>query len=423
MAKAKERARVRLTVENVKAAKPGSRERHLWDAVVSGFALRLRPPSASNPEGVKSYVFVYRWPAGRDGKKQRLTIGPADQWAVADARRQADAYASDVRQGRDPRAVIQARKAKATEARNTFDRIANQFLEQHASQNRSYGETKRIVDKYVRPRWRTKAMPAIRRLDVVELLDAVAKDHGPVQADRVLAAIRKLFHWYEARDDQFRSPVVKGMARTKPKERARQRVLTDDEIRAVWKAAEAMPGPYGRLVQFLFLTATRREESGRASWSEIEGDVFVIPAERMKGKVPHFMPLSKAARDVLASVPRFQHDGKPSPWIFTYDGRKAFNSHSEAKMALDEASRVTGWVLHDIRRTARTLMSRAGVQSEIAERVLGHAIGGVEEVYDRHSYLNEKRHALNALAGELQRILSGRSAKVVPMARKRRAAK
>lgn len=412
--------RMRLTVESVRAAKAGRSERHVWDSVVSGFALRLRPPSGSNPQGVKSFVFVYRWPAGRLGKKQRLTIGPADQWALADARNQADRYASDVRQGRDPRAEARERKAAAAVTENTFGRVADQFLEKHSSQNRSHAETKRILEKYVLPKWGSRTIASLRRLDVVELLDGVADNNGLVQADRVLAAIRKLFHWFEARDDAFRSPVVKGMARTKPKERKRKRVLTDDEIRKVWAAAEAMPGPYGKLVQFLFLTATRREESGRAQWSEIDSDLFVIPAERIKVKVPHFVPLSKAALAVLASLPRFQINDRPAPWLFTYDGRKAFNSHSEAKAALDKASGVTDWVLHDVRRTARTLMSRAGVRSEIAERVLGHVMGGVEETYDRHSYLAEKRHALDALAAEIGRILSPPASKVLPMRTKRK---
>ncbi len=418
------KARVRLTAENVKAARSDSAERHVWDSVVSGFALRLRPPSGSNPEGSKSFVFLYRFPGGREGKKQRITIGPADQWAVADARKQADAYASDVRQGRDPRAEAQARKTAAlANAAGTFGKIAEQFLTRHSVHNRSHDETKRILDRYVLPKWRAKPIRDIRRLDVVELLDGVAENNGLVQADRVLATVRKLFHWFEARDDTFRSPVVKGMARTKPKERARKRVLSDDEIRAIWKAADETPGPYGKLVQFLFLTSTRREESSKGQWGEVEGSVFCVPASRVKAKQPHFVPLSRMALDVLASLPHFQIDGKSGPWLFSYDGRKAFNSHSEAKAGLDKRSGVTGWVLHDLRRTAKTLMSRAGIPGEHSERVLGHVIEGVEGIYDRYSYLREKTQALNALAGELQHILNPAPAKVLPLRAKRKGGK
>lgn len=411
--------RVRLTVENVKAAAPGDRELHVWDSVVAGFALRLRPPSPSHPKGAKSFVYVYRWPKGRGGKKQRVTLGPADQWAVGDARTQADAYASEVRQGRDPRAAIQAQKA-AVDPANTFGRIAGQFLEKHSANNRSHSETERIFNVYVLPRWKRKSIADIRRIDVVTLLDAVADNNGLVMADRVLAAVRKLFNWYAVRDDSFRTPIVKGMNRTRPKDRRRKRALTDDEIRKIWKASEQMRGPYGALVRFAFLTAARREEISQASRPEIEGDLWVIPGERTKNAQPHFLPLSQAAQDVVASLPIYQIDGKPSPWLFTYDGRKHFNSHSEAKAEMDKLSGVENWVLHDVRRTSRTLLSRAGIQSEIAERILNHSQGDLEETYNRHSFLPEKRHAMNALASELDRIVNPHAVKVIPLRRKRK---
>lgn len=410
--------RVRLTQENVEAATPGERERHIWDSGVSGFALRLRPPSASNPQGVKTFVFVYRWPAGRAGKKQRISLKAN---TVAAARKAAAGLYAKVNAGIDPREEKRAQQAAAKATGNTLSVLADTFIERYAKpRNRSWKETQRIFDRYVKPTLGNKPVASIRRIDIAELLDGIVKNNGAVQADRVLAAVRKLFRWHATRDDTFNSPIVPGMARTRPKDIARKRVLTDDEIRRIWKATETTPGPYGALVRFVFLTATRREESSLAIWSEIDGDLFAVPAERSKSKQAHFVPLSKLARDVLASLPRFESDGKPSPWVFSYGGRKAFNSHSEAKAALDKASGVKGWVLHDLRRTARTLMSRAGIPSEHAERVLGHTIPGVEGVYDRYSYLPEKRHALNALATEITNIINPPGSKVVPIRSKRK---
>jgi integrase len=181
----------------------------------------------------------------------------------------------------------------------------------------------------------------------------------------------------------------------------RDRILTDSELQAIWKAAEATEGPFGRLVQFLLLTAARRDEAARMVRDEINGSDWTLPAARNKVKVDLIRPLPVAAQSVLAKLPQIGQRG----FVFTTNGRVPVAGYSRFKQLLDEASGVKGWVLHDLRRTARSLMSRAGVPSDHAERCLGHLMPGVRSVYDRHQYRSEMLAAYEALAALIERIV------------------
>ena len=191
------------------------------------------------------------------------------------------------------------------------------------------------------------------------------------------------------------------MGRIKPKERARRRVLTDEELRAVWRTAEG-GDTFGPYVRFLLLTAARRDEARELIWQEITDGIWTLPAARNKTKHELVRPLSKAALRVLKGLPRIAG----CDFVFAGTRGKAINSLSLCKRELDQASGVRGWTLHDLRRTARSLMSRAGVNGEHAERCLGHSVGGlVRETYDRYEYLAEKLHAFEALAAQIERIV------------------
>jgi integrase len=211
-------------------------------------------------------------------------------------------------------------------------------------------------------------------------------------------------NWHATRSDDFRSPVIRGMARTKPKERARSRILTDDELRAVWTTAAGQPGAFPMLIQFLLLTAGRRNECRAMTWAEIDGADWTLPAARNKTKVDLVRPLSGAALALLSRIPRI--DG--GPYVFSNYGQRPIGGLARAKARFDKACAgvTAGWTLHDLRRTARSLMSRAGVSSDHAERCLGHVIGGVRGVYDRHAYYDEKRAAYEALAAQIDRIVN-----------------
>jgi integrase len=232
-------------------------------------------------------------------------------------------------------------------------------------------------------------------------------------ADHVLAYLRRVMTWHASRSDDFRSPIVRGMGRTRPSQRRRQRVLSDDEIRAIWQAAEASPSAFGYLVQFLLLTATRRMEAAGMRRRELVGDDWLILQERYKTGLELVIPLSAAAQAVLAAVPKTGKSGL----VFTTDGKRPIGGFSKFKRAFDGKvlaelrthspdAELPRWTLHDLRRTARSLMSRAGVPSDHAERCLGHVLPGIRGTYDRHEYLNEKRHAFAALAASIERIVN-----------------
>ena len=277
---------------------------------------------------------------------------------------------------------LQERRKATARTEDTFQKIAENYLAREGKGLRTVDQRRGMLDRLVYKRLGDRHIDDIRRSDIVKLLDEIEDENGPVMADRILATIRRIMNWHASRSDEFRSPIVRGMARTKSKERARARILTDDELRAIWKAADAMPGPFGALVQFLLLTAARRAEAAEMTHAEIEGTDWTLPEARNKVKVDLVRPLSPAAQDVLAKLPRIGKAG----FVFTTGGRSGLGGFSKFKRKLDKAAGVTGWTLHDLRRTARSLMSRAGIPSDHAERCLGHVIGGVRGVYDRHEF-------------------------------------
>jgi integrase len=266
----------------------------------------------------------------------------------------------------------------------------------------------------------------LKRSQIVKMLDQIADQNGLVMADRTLAYVRRALNWYASRTDDFHPPIVKGMARTKAKERAGKRVLADDEIRDIWtvceKGGKDLPDAFCRFQRFLFLAACRRTEAAAMSWFETEslarddfrGDAWTCPAERMKGKLDHLVPLTAALRGLTGEQPK---DWRRRPYVFsTTGGTRSFSGYSKSKAALDrEIDRLRKaegrepmrpWTMQrDVRRTARTLLTRAGVPSEIAERVLAHEIAGVEGVYNRYEYVAEKHDALTRLAALIERIV------------------
>jgi integrase len=193
---------------------------------------------------------------------------------------------------------------------------------------------------------------------------------------------------------------VKDMGRYDAKAHERDRVLTDDELRRIWQATEK-PHPFHSLVRFVLLTGARRDEARYLPWSEINGSDWNLPARRNKVDEDLCRPLSQAAQDVLAGMPRIDN----GRMVFSHDGTRGMGL-TRPKRRLDAASGVSGWVLHDCRRTSRTLLSRAGINSDIAERCLGHVVGGVRGIYDRHKYQAEMAHAFEALARQIDRIVN-----------------
>jgi integrase len=371
-----------------------------WDSSLPGFGLMV------TISGHASFVCQYR--TGR--RSHRMSMKPG--LTLQDARREAKKLLGDVARGGDP---LAERQKAARAGDDTFHSIAEAYIKRERKSVRSMGQRQAALERLVYPALGARPIGEIKRSDIVRLLDKIDDQRGPVAADQALAFIRRIMSWHASRSDEFRSPIVRGMARTKPKERARQRILTDDELRAVWAAAEASTtGLFGPFVQFLLLTATRRTEAAQMAGSEVVGDVWTIPQERYKTGLELVVPLTPPAQASLARLPKI---GK-GQFVFTTDGERPFSGYSKAKAAFDKACGVTGWTLHDLRRTARSLMSRAGVNADIAERCLGHVISGVRGTYDRHAYFDEKKHAFEALAALVERIVSPPADNVVSIARK-----
>jgi len=358
-----------------------------WDASLPGFGLMV------TTKGHPSFVVQYR--AGRRSRRMSLKSG----LTLQDARREAKKLLGDVARGNDP---LDRRRKEAAAGADTFRSISDEYLKRESKSLRSIGQREAILQRLIYPKLGARPIADIRRSEIVRLLDKIDDERGPSSADMALAVIRRVMSWHASRSDDFRSPIVRGMSRTKPKERARSRILTDDELRAVWSAAEASTGLFGPFVQFLLLTAARRTEVAQMTRCEVVGDVWTIPQERYKTGLELVIPLSPLAARALSRLPAIG-DGN---LVFTTDGRRPFSGYSKAKTKFDKECGVTGWALHDLRRSARSLMSRAGVSADIAERCLGHVIAGVRGTYDRYAYLAEKRHAFEALAALIERIVN-----------------
>ena len=389
--------RANLTPSFVEKAKaqPGAERTVYWDEGLEGFGLMV------TPAGHKSFVCQYR--VGHQSR--RYTIKGVLNLGAA--RKEAKGVLGAAAKGRDP--LAERRKA-AGEATNTLKAIGDDYLEREGKRLRSIDQRRDVLERLVYPKFGTRQIDTIRRSEIVSLLDKIEDNNGPVMADHTLATLRRLFNWHAARSDDFLTPIRRGMARTKPQDRKRQRTLTDDELRAVWNTAAAGTGPFDYMLRFILLTATRRNEAAQMRRAELDGSNWLIPAARSKSKADFLLPLSTDAAKVLAEVPAL---GKV--FTFTTDGKRALGGYSKFKRDFDKRCGVTGWTIHDLRRTARSLMSRAGVSPDVAERCLGHVIGGVRGVYDVHSYLDEKRAAFEALAAQIGRILNPPADNVVQL--------
>jgi integrase len=363
------------------------------------------------PSGKKSFIVRYRF----HEVKRKLTLGHI---GLAAARKLAGDALFEVAQGRDPALAKKAAKAKAANAgANTVKAVCEKYLAQEGKKLRTAADRSATLKRLVYPQIGNLPIDSLRRGTIIDLLDKIEASSGPVMADRTLAVIRKILNWHAVRDEDYRSPIVRGMARTKPKERARSRTLNDAELSAVWKAANEGEGPFPALVKFLLLVCARRSEAAAMRWEEVDGTDWILPSARNKTKVDLVRPLSSAAQAVLKAQPRIAG----CPYVFTTDGKHPLSGFSKFKADFDKRCVVTGWALHDLRRTARSLLARAGVPSDHAEQCLGHVVKGVEGVYNKHDYHQEKKHAFTALAVQIERIANPPQGNVTPLKKKRAA--
>jgi integrase len=254
---------------------------------------------------------------------------------------------------------------------------------------------------------------SINRGDVSKLLDKIVESSGPVAADAALSVITKMTRWYATRHGDYTSPIVQGMRRSNPKERQGKRILSDDELRMVWKAAEAH-GMFGAFIRQALLKGQRREKIATMKWEHIDGNLWTIPAApREKGNAGELV-LPEDAVAILATIPRFAN----SPYVFT-GGRSHFGGFTAAKQQFDAKVPIAPWKIHDLRRTARSLMAAAGGLPHIAELTLGHVQKGITAVYDLHPYRGEKADTLLRLAHKIRDIVTPPPANVRPIGQRK----
>jgi integrase len=395
----------RLTEEGVKRMKPPphGKQVDIFDAGMPGLILRV---SYGGAKTFRALYYVRQ-------KPKTHTLGRYPVLTLAEARDAARKFLAD------PQAALKQSQS------GTFKTVAEDFITRHvkAEKLRSGPAIERCLKKYVYPEWQDRLFVEIGRGDVSKLLDSIQDNSGPRMADAVLAYIRKMMNWFAARSDDYMSPIVRGMNRSKAKARKRKHSLNDEEIRVLWKVAPKV-GSFGALVKVLMLSAQRREKVACMKRSDVIKGLWEIDSEpREKGNAGA-VRLTKPALALINSQPEVSEN----PFVFAASsGKGPFNSFSQRKDELDELLRADlpefrPWVLHDLRRTARSLMARAGVLPHIAERTLGHAVPDLEDNYDRHSYLDEKSDALEKLSALISAIVSPLKGNVIAIAgRKRRA--
>ncbi|RXH05698.1 tyrosine-type recombinase/integrase [Bradyrhizobium guangzhouense] len=326
-------------------------------------------------------------------------------------------------------AILADRAKQAAAHSETFGVVAERYLKRFVDGKRRTAPAMRKMIVRLYPKWGTKPFETIRRSDVSDLLDEIEETRGPRAADVTLAILRRMMGKYAVAHDDYSSPIREGMARIEnPSERSRDRILSDDEIRTMFAACEGL-GVFGNLVKLLLFTAQRRAKVSTMRWDDLDGDVWTIATEdREKGNAAR-LKLPKPALAVIQA----QRDLRTNDYVFPTSFKTSrndpgkhygsFSAFGDGKAALDKAMAeinpdIPRWTLHDLRRTARSLMSRAKVRPDIAERVLGHAIPGVQGVYDRHAYDLERAQALSALATLIGRILDAKGVgNVIPLRR------
>jgi integrase len=348
----------------------------------------LRIPARSSRAPI-AFAAVARDPSG---KQIWTTVGTADAIGIDQARELA----------REAIRRIKAGKPIGEPAKPTVTTVAEEWLERHVRGNklRTEREMARVVSRYIVPRIGDRVFVDVRRIDIAELLDRIEDEAGKHMADGVLKTFRAISKWVSQRDENYNPPLTTGMSRVPKGEGRRKRMLADDEIRAIWNTQ----GQYGDFVRLALLTAQRREKLVTLRWDDVKDGVWTIRTEAREKGNPGKLKLPQVALEIIQNQPRFVS----SPYVFAgrNGGPSAAFGSGTYKAAFDKLCGVTNWRLHDARRTARSLMSRAGVQTEVAERVLGHAQGELIQIYDRHSYQDEMAGALTKLAALIKQITS-----------------
>jgi integrase len=408
-----------LTDRYLKSLTPAERgkRRVIWDAAHQSFGVRV------TDRGHVSFFVLRRMP----GKKQpiRVVLGSYPRTTLAQARAKATKGLEDLASGvhpRDRKRLEQLEKEKREASK--FAALATEFISKHAARKRTAALIQRLIERELISRWGSRPVGDIGRADAIRMVEEIGERNGLYAAHQALAYARRIFNWALAREYRGldRNPCERVNASELVGETtARQRVLTEHELRLIWQATEGTvldAYPLAPFIRLLLLTGARRSEVAQMAWPELDLDqaLWVIPRGRIKTDIAHAIPLSILAVDLLRTLPTFNW-GKFV--LSTTAGRRPISGFMKLKARLDRRiaalspGGIADWRLHDLRRTVRTNLSSLGVSPFIAELVIGHRQGGVHAVYDLHRYEAEKRDALNQWAAKLRSIVEPPPANVV----------
>ena len=386
---------------------PPAERIELNDGTISGLLLRVGP--RGRPTWTLRYTVKGRGGVTERGKKlagrkfYRITLGEYPAISLLKARAQAATMLADADNGINP---IERLESAATVRRGTIAELTESFLEHHCrGRLQSAGKAEWIMRDYVNPRFGDYAPKQVTRRDIIALLDDLKKRATPTATMDTRKWLSVFFNWALEREHVDFNPVsgVRSPVKSKP----RERVLSLDEARAVWKAAQTEPYPSGSLICLLMLTGARLREIGNAQvgWLDRANACLDIPGDAYKTGDPTIIPLIPEAMEIVERIPKpprgpyliTSNGGKRPVWTATPEALTRIREGAEARLG----RKIDRWTIHDLRRTAATHMARLGVDEIVVERVLGHRIGGVKGVYNRYRYIEEKRAALQLWAAEL----------------------
>ena len=389
----------RPLVANLRA--PKGKEIMVWDDDVPGFGVRVRDTKKS-----ASYFFQYRIGA----KQRRMNLGRCSAIDPSVARKQAAKLHADVVHGKDPAGAKAENRSRASE---TFGQCVETFLKWQGPQVRdtTFADIQRHLRKNLSPLHGLHIANVDRRAIAKQLSDLATI--APVQANRTRASLSRFFNW--AMGEGLADSNTAQLTNKLDEGGARDRVLSEKEIKSIWAALPA--NDFGDILRLLLLTGQREREIADLRWDEIdfERGVIELPGERTKNHRRHIVPLSATARAILQARLR-QQDRE----LVFGNGEGGFSGWSKAKTRLDDAVKIPPWRIHDLRRTCATQMAELGVQPHVIEAVLNHVSGhkaGVAGSYNRASFEAEKTTALTLWADHVAAIAAGRKAKVVPLKR------
>jgi integrase len=386
----------------------------LADSEVIGFTARRLA------SGTITFIYRYR---NEKGERKIQSLGIYGKISPEQARTEAKKAQGKVAGGQD---VVEERKAIRARDGMTVNALLDRFIDGHLKNLASAEPIKKFFfDKHVRPALGDTVIYDLKRADIMRLLDKVAAKGSDTMADRTLAYLRKALNWYAIRDEKFTPPLVRGMARVKPLERARDRILDDDEIADLWQALDELVAEKGihplhrGAIHTLMLTTMRLRQVVNMPRAEIRGHDWLIPKQRnRKTKVDHLVHLTEPA---LAAIG--EGDGE---FVFSIRGDKPLALSTKVKANVDrklaeirkakKRPAMRPWTWHDLRRTGRSLlsgMSDQGVTPDHAERVLGHILPGLRRTYDIYNYKKEKQRALECLSAHIASITRPRGGNVV----------